>query len=367
MVSDKSKLSSRFKQNTTQKLSFKIPSENNNADLKEELMDKIDSVPVWTEFSQDKQKEMIRAFVDNKAKDFEDKEQVTDELYDAVQGFGKVQYLIDNERVCAVFINGTKSVHIEIDGKILNTEIKLSEKELNFILNSVISVKNAKENIINVKKDNFDITVINSNVCVSGTYIVIRKMLPKDLDSFIESGFVSKDIFNIITSAVEQRKNIVISGDINLGKTSFLDVLISEVLNNKRSVLLEDSMQINSQPDGMTKFKYDNDILEYVLKLTPDYLVTDVNKPLLSDYKGLIMTLRAASVEESVKKLTSFVIAQGNFPEKFARLKILNDIDYIVQISRMQDGVVRISSIAELVPSKTAASSVKIVAEYKLS
>ena len=95
------------------------------------LLEKIETIPVWFEYSEDKHKELVKSFVQNKiAKDRVlisdiDKDLLLDSLLSSISGFGTVQYLLDNSKVDSVTINGTEAVYIEIDGKILDTEIKL--------------------------------------------------------------------------------------------------------------------------------------------------------------------------------------------------------------------------------------------------
>lgn len=51
----------------------------------------------------------------------------------------------------------------------------------------------------------------------------------------------SKEIIDFIVLMVNSKKNIVISGDINSGKTTFLDVLLKTTLKDKRAILLENA------------------------------------------------------------------------------------------------------------------------------
>ncbi len=350
------------------------------ADLKQALMDKIETVPVWFDYTADKQKELIKSFVESKiAADkvfISDNEQetLTENLFASVRGFGPLDYLIARENVSAVFVNGTNSVYIEIGGKILNTEMKLSEKQVDIILNNILIMakQDKSKNILNVKLNDLFVTIIGADISLSGTNISIRKNLKCDVDFIIKSGMMTKEIFDFLVSSVDCRKNIVISGDINSGKTFLLNALINSSLTGKRAVLLEEFQQVDVQSDNLMKFVADKNSSDYsslvsnILKMSPEYIFADFNTPVpeMSEVSGSIITLRASNENAAISKLVTGFITKENLPEKYARTRVFTDYDYLVQISKMKDGSRKLASILELKPAKTAALSVKSIAKF---
>ncbi len=353
------------------------------AELKKALLEKIDSIPVWFEYTADKQKELIKSFVENKLSSEvikladNEKDDLIEKLFTSIMGFGPLDYLIVQENVDAIYVNGVNSVHIEINGKILNTEMKLNEKQINFILSNISSMSGIKfdgsKNIWDCKVNNLVITIIMPKICKSGYNITIRKSCDFDVDKLIHNDMASKEIIDFIVLMVNSKKNIVISGDINSGKTTFLDVLLKTTLKDKRAILLENASTISADFNTLMKFSIDKHLDDYylllsnILKMSPEYILSDLNFviPELSDIKGNISTLRASSIDNALSKLISSVISADNISEKYAKAKVLTNIDYIVQINRMSDGVRRITSVVELTPARTAALSVKVIAKYE--
>ena len=353
------------------------------AELKKALLEKIDSIPVWFEYTADKQKELIKSFVENKLSSEvikladNEKDDLIEKLFTSIMGFGPLDYLIVQENVDAIYVNGVNSVHIEINGKILNTEMKLNEKQINFILSNISSMSGIKfdgsKNIWDCKVNNLVITIIMPKICQSGYNITIRKSCDFDVDKLIHNDMASKEIIDFIVLMVNSKKNIVISGDINSGKTTFLDVLLKTTLKDKRAILLENASTISADFNTLMKFSIDKHLDDYylllsnILKMSPEYILSDLNFviPELSDIKGNISTLRASSIDNALSKLISSVISADNISEKYAKAKVLTNIDYIVQINRMSDGVRRITSVVELTPARTAALSVKVIAKYE--
>ena len=346
-------------------------------EIKKALFDKIDLIPVWFEYTPEKQKDLIKSFVENKLENVlltqEDKDKLVEDLFLSIAGFGPLDYLIAKENVSTIYVNGTNSVHIEIGGKILNTEMKLTEKQFNFILNNITNLSGVKpdksKNIYNFRIKNLYITVINKNIALSGTNITIRKNNACVLDDILNRKMLNKEIFDFIISSVNAKKNIVISGDINSGKTSLLNIILNNSILDKRAVLLEEFSQINIESDLFIRFVLNKRDLEYyqllsnVLKISPDYLVSDINEPIpeLSAVSGNITTIRATSVDSAISKLISEFISEEKLPEKYAKTKVFTNFDYIIQLNNMPDGTKRVTSIVELTPARTAALSIKTI------
>ena len=112
------------------------------------LLDKINSIPVWFEYESAKQKDLIKKFVDSRSNIAdESKENLVEKLYKSVVEYGPLNFLLEKENVTSVFVNSTNSVYIEINGNILNTEIKLSVPAFNFIIKSISFLSEQNFNI----------------------------------------------------------------------------------------------------------------------------------------------------------------------------------------------------------------------------
>ena len=349
--------------------------------IKKELAEKIESIPVWSEYSEEKQKKLIKNFVENKFANetsnvtSETKQDIIENLYSSIIGFGPLEYLIAQENVSAIFVNGVNSVYIEIGGRILNTEITLSEQQLRLILNNIMSLSGIKpdlsKKIWNITFNNLQILIVEKSISLSGTNIIIRKNKEFDLNSILDNAFVSKEVLDFIVNAIAEKKNIVISGDINSGKTTFLKALINSVIIDKRTVLLEKDFQTEIKSNSFINLKTDKTatdceaVVESALKLEPEYIVTDLNSPIteFSERKGYITTLRANSVDAVISKLIKDFVTKENFPEKLAKTTVLTNYDYIIQINKLEDGKRCITSIVELTPARTAALSVKNISK----
>ena len=351
-------------------------------DFKKDLMVKIDSIPVWFDYTADRQKDLIKSFVDNKLASenitltLDEKDTLVDKLFTSIMGFGPLDYFIAKDNVDAVYVNGVNSIHIEIGGKVLNTEMSLNEKQLSFIISNISNMAGVKidnsKNIWNLKVDNLFITLIMPSISQCGFIITIRKVVSCTMNSLLEKNMMSKEMFDFLLAAIDMKKNIIISGDINSGKTVLTDALINSALLNKRVVLFENSPQISAYGKTLMKFVTDRDSVDYsnlvsdVMRMSPENIVVDFNcvVPEFADSNGGIYTLRAISVEGALSKLFAAFASEEHLSDKFAKTKVYSNFDYIVQLNKCSDGKNRVTSIVELTPARTAALSVKVIAKY---
>lgn len=342
-------------------------------EIKEKFFEKISSIPVWGEYSDEQKQELVENFLDS---NFNIKNgEITTQLLDSVRGFGVIDYLIKQENVSAVFVNGTNNVYIEINGKVLNTEIKPNNNQLKLIISNIENLSGKKldisQNTMNIKCGNLLISIISPHISLSGICITIRKITDSDINMLINNEFATKEIFDFLISAINAKKNIIISGGINSGKTTLLNALLENILINKRLVLIEKTPQISVKLEQGIKFLAEpnatnfDDLLENIEKLLPEYTLTDLNisLPQIFEGSGKIATLRANSADSAFAKLVNACISRESLPEKNVKQQVLRNYDYIVQIDTIE-GIRRISSIIELTPARTAALSFKTVVNW---
>ena len=341
------------------------------------LLDKINSIPVWFEYESAKQKDLIKKFVDSRSNIAdESKENLVEKLYKSVVEYGPLNFLLEKENVTSVFVNSTNSVYIEINGNILNTEIKLSVPAFNFIIKSISFLSeqnfNIQADVVNFKAGDIFISIIPSSISQSGAILILKKSVLRTHEFLVEKSMMTKEIFDFLVSVISMKKNIVIAGNINTGKTTLADALINSCLCGRRSAVIEDVPQLISSSESIIKFLINNNIadrefvISTILKMSPEYIVTDLNEPLadILGREGLIMTLKAGSVSDAFSKLVCAYAVSANLTEKYAKNKVLSEFDYIVYINKNSSGLRYVSSIVELSPARTAALSMKEIAKF---
>ena len=293
------------------------------------------------------------------------------EMLKTVYDFGAIQHLLDNENVSSVIVNGTNSVHIEINGKILNTDEKLTEKQLSYLLHTIQHLLDSdiSSGFNKFVTDKYYITIIGKDISKNGINIHIKKIKEFEASTLINNGMLTKDVFDFILSLIYSGKNIILSGGINSGKTILLDAILKNSLHDKRVYLLENNQNFSANFDTLVKFKTNNNYYEelmiYIQKSYPDYFISDLNiaDTKFSDINCRLITLRSNSIDEVIKEFTSAYINAG-FIDKYARQRFLTDYDYIIQLRKNDSGNMILDSISELVPAKTLSASIKTIVKY---
>lgn len=354
---------------------------NVSAEIKQDLLEKIYNTPVWFDYDIEKQKFLVNSFFNGKLSTLkidlsqEKKDEFLNLLHSEIFGFGQLDSLIEQEKVSAIYVNASDSVHIEVANKILNADMYLSEREIWFVVNNACKLAGVKfdlnNRVYNFNYKNLFFSFILPDLSESGISLVIRKIANPNLEEFRSKNYMSNEVFDFIIYALSSGKNILISGDINSGKTYLLDVLISTFNKDKRAIIIEKSKQLLSNSKSIQKFisPKSNDVLDdllsYILKVKSEFVYSDLNRiiPELFAMKGSIQTFRSSSVESTFNSLVGMFMKNYDLSEKYAKMKVLSDCDYIIQLNKMPDNTTKLTSIVELKPARTNALSMKVIAK----
>jgi pilus assembly protein CpaF len=160
----------------------------------------------------------------------------------------------------------------------------------------------------------------------SGSALVIRKKTTVNrltAEDLIEAGTLTFKQLQYLQSSVEDNLNIVISGDIDSGKTTLLNILAGFIPNEeliicveeqyKENLLLMQDMAIclHSRPEGIGDLPPIalNKLITHALKMRPERLVIDelrigeVTAPVNADYTKWLATACVASVSDITLEL----------------------------------------------------------------
>lgn len=350
-----------------------VPTSDIQEELKTALLEKIETTPVWFEYSQNRQRELIKNFIDNKINSENiqlsdlDKDVIIDNFISSISDFGAIQYLLDNEKVSKVIVNGCKNVLIEIENKTLNTEMTLTEKQMSFILRKIsLSGIKTLDGVNTCKTDKYFIKVIGNDICKTGYNICIKKLEEINKEKLIKNQILTKEIFDLIVSYIENGKNIILAGPVNSCKTSILDAVMREI---KFCTLLEATSEIECETPTRyqidTQSKEFSDIIRYIQKNSFEYILADYNEfnTKIAAQKASLQTVQAKNTDDVLRIVFSAYINSG-YEDKLAKYQALSDVDYII-FTDFVDGSPKVVNVLELSPAKTLPLSIKNIVEFK--
>ncbi len=221
-------------------------------------------------------------------------------------------------------------------------------------------------------KDGSRVNAVIPPLSLKGPSLTIRKFSKRKLQAqdMVNYGSATMDMMNFLKLAVEQRKNVLISGGTGSGKTTLLNILSNYIPDDERVVTVEDAAELKlSQPNlvslearpanvegkGLVSIR---DLVRNCLRMRPDRIVVgecrggealDMLQAMNTGHDGSLTTVHANAPRDTLARLEVMVLMAGmDLPVAAIRQQIASAIDLIVQQQRMSDGTRKITHISEV-------------------
>ena len=175
----------------------------------------------------------------------------------------------------------------------------------------------------------------------------------------------------VLKIASRARLNILISGGTGSGKTTLLNAMSQLIDHGERIVTIEDAAELQLQQPHVVRLETRpanlegdgeitmRDLVKNSLRMRPDRIIlgevrgseaVDMLQAMNTGHEGSMCTVHANRPREALTRLENMIGLAGiNLPAKAVRTQIAAAVDMVVQVSRMRDGVRRITHIIEVV------------------
>ena len=183
-----------------------------------------------------------------------DEQVLAQSVLDALFGLGPLQALVDDPDIENIDINGCDRVWATFaDGsKRLMPAIAASDEELVDLVRSAAGRFGLAERRFDTARPELDLQLpggarLSAVMAVSARpTISIRRHRFADLslDDLCSMGAMGPELRSLLAAAVRARKNIVVSGAVNLGKTTLLRALAAEIDPRERLVTIEQAFEL---------------------------------------------------------------------------------------------------------------------------
>jgi pilus assembly protein CpaF len=182
---------------------------------------------------------------------------------------------------------------------------------------------------------------------------------------------LSVKMANVLKIAGRCRLNILISGGTGSGKTTLLNAVSQMIDHGERIVTIEDAAELQLQQPHVVRLETRpsnlegtgeitmRDLVKNALRMRPDRIILgevrgaealDMLQAMNTGHDGSMCTLHANTPREAITRLENMVaMANFNLPSRAVRTQIASAVHLIVQISRMRDGMRRITNITEVI------------------
>jgi type IV secretion system protein VirB11 len=173
------------------------------------------------------------------------------------------------------------------------------------------------------------------------------------------------NLADFLAAAVQARKNILVAGGTSTGKTTFLNALITEIPQNERLLLIEDTPELlitHPNAVGLVAVKGElgeaqvttDDLLQASLRMRPDRIILGelrgseaytFLRAVNTGHPGSLTTLHADSPQGAIEQLALIILQSGSQLRRDDIVHYVeNVIDIFVQLDR-RNGKRRVSHI----------------------
>jgi pilus assembly protein CpaF len=201
---------------------------------------------------------------------------------------------------------------------------------------------------------------------VDGPTLTVRKFTHRySLEDLVTVGTFTRDLAAQLRRAVDDRKNILISGGTGTGKTTLLNALAATIPDGDRIVLIEETSEILIEKPNLVRFEARraqiplgqetplaavtiSDLVRATLRHRPDRILVgevrgaeafDLLQALNTGHLGSLTTIHANSAEQALTRLAHCVLtANVGLPHRSVREAIALAIHLVVHIARV-DGL----------------------------
>jgi pilus assembly protein CpaF len=300
------------------------------------------------------------------------------QLVNDMMGLGPLEPLLEDEGITDIMINGPKQIYIERFGKLDLTSITFEDNaHLLNICNRIVSRIGRRVDesspICDARLlDGSRVNIIIPPLAIDGASVSIRKFGKRQIgfDQMAQQGNISPAMATLLRIAARCRLNLIVSGGTGSGKTTMLNALSGMIDNGERVVTIEDAAELRMQQPHVVRLETRpanlegngevsmRDLVKNALRMRPDRIILgevrgpeaiDLLQAMNTGHDGSMGTLHANRPREALTRLENMVtMGVASLPPKAIRTQIAGSLQLIVQISRMRDGVRRVTHITEV-------------------
>jgi pilus assembly protein CpaF len=305
-----------------------------------------------------------------------DEQELAQTVLDSLFGMGRLQVLIDNPEIENIDVNGCDRVWAAFaDGsKRLMQPIADSDEELIDLIRSAASRFGLSERRFDLARPELDLRLPDGSrlsalmAVTARPAISIRRHRFADLSLSDLAALETLDegLLTFLSAAVRARKNIVVSGAMNSGKTTLLRALAGEISARERIVTIEQAFELGldaapgRHPDmvalearpanvegvGLVSVA---DLVRRSLRMNADRVIVgevlgDEILPMLNAMSqgrsGSMCTIHADSSAGVFRRIASYAVqAQERLPLEASNLLVAGAIHFVVHLdAELEDG-----------------------------
>lgn len=287
--------------------------------------------------------------------------------------YGELQPLLDDPSIEEIWINSPQRVFVARSGKSELTNLVLTAQQVQSIMDRILlwsgrRIDLAQPFVDARLPDGSRLHITIPEITSEHWAINIRKHLlrGKSLNDLVELDVMDVEVCAYLVGAVKERKNLLVSGSTQAGKTTLLNALVSSIPVTERVITIEEVFELKpklpdcvamqtrtSNLDGSGEISIRR-LIKEALRMRPSRLIIgeireaeslDLLIALNSGIPGMA-TLHANSAREAIRKLQTLPMLAGeNITQEFLTPTVARAIDLVVHVGMDTGGKRRILQV----------------------
>ncbi len=293
-------------------------------------------------------------------------------------GFGPITELLSDDAVTEVMVNGPDRIWVERSGVLQRTDLAFRDATgLVDLLERIFGDLGRRIDLAHPwadgrLPDGSRVHAILPPLAVDGPYLTIRKFRGEmfELDELVRLGTLDRETATTLRGAVEDRKNILISGAAGTGKTTLMNALSRGIPATERVVTIEDSTELQLQhphwlrmetrlpnPDGGGEVTM-RDLVRNALRMRPDRIIIgevrdreafELLVALTTGHSGAMATIHASSAGHALTRMIHLIqMADSGIPFEAVVEQVHDVVDAVVHLRRDTGGQRYVSEFRSL-------------------
>lgn len=307
------------------------------------------------------------------------------------ENFGALQPFLDDDSIEEIWINSPQRIFVARNGKSELTNIVLTTSQLQSIMDRILMWSGRRIDLshpfVDARlPDGSRLHIAIPEITAENWAINIRKhlMRGKSLRELAFLGAMTNQVAEFLESCVAARRNLLVSGATQAGKTTILNALVSAVTPTERVVTIEEVFELkprlpdcvamqtrSANLDGVGEITIRR-LIKEALRMRPSRIVIgeireaeslDLLIALNSGIPGMA-TIHANSAREAIRKLQTLPLLAGeNITQDFLTPTVYSAIDFVIHVERDVSGKRRISEVCK-VNNRAENSFIEIETEF---
>ena len=299
-------------------------------------------------------------------------ELLCDMVQEQLFGLGPLDPLLADDRVTEVMINGPGPVWLERDGRLLRSEVALSADELRLVVDRIVGPLGLRlDRMLPFADarlpDGSRVHIAIPPMALDGPYVTVRRFSRATLPL---GAFGDEGVVELLRAAVDERRNILVSGGTGTGKTSLVNSLGRFLPANERVVTIEDAAELRlpgahtvrlearaPSAEGLGEITI-RTLVRNALRMRPDRLIVgevrgaeafDMVQALNTGHHGCLSTCHANSPLDALDRVAAMVMSgDARVPADIVMRQVRSAFDLVVHVARRTDGRRGVVSMIEV-------------------